>query len=80
MALFHIKWAVKEHINGPGSHDDGVRDGDVRAAEGVVDKESESADALRSELTEVLKANFPPHGLGPTYDIDRTYEIDITET
>lgn len=81
MKMFHVEWSVKEHINGPGKHDDHVRDGDVNTvAEGKVDKEGESADALRAELTALLKSSYPEHGLGPTYDIDRTYHIEITET
>jgi len=80
MSTFHVKWSVREHISGPGRHDDGVRDGDVSTvADGEVDKEANSADDLRAELTALLEKTFPPHGLGPTYDIDRTYNIEITQ-
>lgn len=79
MATFHIKWSVRETINGGGQHDDGVRDGDITTvASGEIFKEGESAEALRAELTAVLEKAFPRHGLGPTYDIDRTYDIEIT--
>lgn len=79
MTRFHMKWAVRETINGPGKHDDGVRDGDSSiVADGEVDKEAESADALAAELTAALERSFPRLGLGPTYNIDRTYDIKIT--
>lgn len=79
MTTFHVKWAVKEHINGSGKHDDGVRDGDITTvASGEVDKEAESAEAIRSDLTAALEQGFPKHALGSTYDIDRTYDIEIT--
>lgn len=77
--MFKIKWSVRETVNGPGSHDDGVRAGDTKiVASGDIDKEGESAEALRAELTLALEKAFPHHGLGPTYDIDRTYTIEIT--
>lgn len=80
MTTFNVKWSVREMINGPGRHDFGVRDGDVTTvADGEVVKEAESADSLRAELTAALEQGFPRHVLGPTYDIDRIYDIEITE-
>lgn len=80
MTTFHVKWSVSEHINGPGKHDDGVRDGDVNVvASGEVDKEATSADEIRADLTAALRKGFPEQGLGPTYNIDRVYHIEITE-
>ena len=80
MPSYNIKWSVTEIVNGPGQHDDGVRDGDKRhVADGEVIKEGESADALRAELTAALERGFPRVGLGPTYNLDRTYNIEITE-
>lgn len=79
MSTFNIKWSVREHINGPGMHDGGVRDGDITTvASGEVNKEAESAEALQADLTAALEKAFPRHGLGPTYDIDRVYDIEIT--
>lgn len=80
MPTYTVKWAVKEHVNGPGQHDDGVRDGDIRVlANAEVDREAESAEELRSELTAFLEQHFPRLALGPTYNLDRVYEIEITE-
>lgn len=80
MPTYNIKWRVIEQVNGLGRHDDGVRDGDRSTiADGVVDREAESEAAIRAELTAALEKSFPPHGLGPTYDLDRWYEIEITE-
>lgn len=81
---FQIDWNVMETINGPsgqgGLHDDGVCDGDKTcAASGSIEKEGESEAALREELTAELKKVFPEHGLGPTYDIERSYDIKIVE-
>lgn len=79
MPSFTVKWTVIEQVNGSGQHDEGVRDGDRRTlADGVVEKEAESEDALRAALTAVLEQTYPPHALGPTYDLDRWYEIEIT--
>lgn len=76
---FLVKWRVIEVVSGPGQHDDGVRDGDTATiADGVVSREAESEDAIRRELTAALEKAFPPHALGPTYDLLRRYEIDIT--
>lgn len=80
MATYTVKWAVKEHVNGPGKHDDGVRDGDVRTlATGEKDVDGESAAVLRAELAAALEAAFPRQALGPTYNLDRVYEIEIAE-
>lgn len=80
MPTYTVKWSVKEHVNGPGRHDDGVRDGDVRTlASGERDIEGESAEQLRGELTADLERVFPRQALGPTYNLDRVYEIEITE-
>lgn len=80
MPFFDIEWSVTESINGPGEHDDGVRDGDQKiVANGKVQKEADSGDSIREELTQVLRKEFPPHSLGPTYDIERTYSIEINE-
>lgn len=79
MPSYTVKWRVIEQVNGLGRHDDGVRDGDKRTiADGVVDREAESEEAIRSELAQVLENAFPRHALGPTYDLDRWYEIEIT--
>lgn len=80
MKTFHVVWSVSELINGPGRHDDGVRDGDVSTvASGEVTKEAESVEAIRAELTEALERGLPRHALGPTYNIERTYNIEITD-
>jgi hypothetical protein len=81
---FQIDWEVMETINGPsgqgGLHDDGVCDGDrTCAASGSIEKEGENEVALREELIAALKKVFPEHGLGPTYDIIRSYNIRIKE-
>lgn len=77
---YDIIWRVEEVVNGPGHHDKGIRDGDHRTlAEGKVQKEGDSEAVLRAELTEVLEKSFPRHALGPTYDLDRIYHIDITD-
>lgn len=79
MPTYTVKWRVIEQVNGPGRHDDGVRDGDKSTiADGVAERVAESEDAIRSELTHVLENAFPRHALGPTYDLDRWYEIEIT--
>lgn len=79
MTTFHVQWAVREIINGPGQHDGGVRDGDITiVASGEINKTALSPEDLRSELMKALEQAFPPHALGPTYDIDRTYDIEIT--
>jgi hypothetical protein len=74
-----VTWSVEELISGPGKHDDGARDGDRDTiAKGQVDKEGDP-NTLRAELMEILRETWPPHALGPTYDIDRLYHIDISE-
>lgn len=80
MSLYEIKWRVEEVVSGPGQHDGGVRDGDVRnIAAGDVIKEGTSEDELRSELTRALEQAYPRHAYGPTYELDRIYHIDISE-
>lgn len=81
MTLFHVKWSVTKVISGGGKHDDGVRDGDREVeASGEVDREGSSAAAIEADLTSALENAFPRHALGPTYDIDRIYNIEITPT
>lgn len=78
MPNFHIKWAVSEAVNGE-DFDGGRRHGHQSVvASGEVDKEGPSAEALRAELTDALKGPFPTHSMGGTFEIDRTYNIDIT--
>ncbi|OGF27994.1 hypothetical protein A2468_04160 [Candidatus Falkowbacteria bacterium RIFOXYC2_FULL_46_15] len=80
MPKFNVKWKVTEFVNGRGEHEDGVRDGDQRIlASGEVVKEAESAEILRGQLTEVLEQAYPRTALGPTYDLYRSYDIDLNE-
>ncbi|MFH0892573.1 MAG: hypothetical protein V1867_07430 [Candidatus Falkowbacteria bacterium] len=80
MSKFKVKWKVTEFVNGRGEHEDGVRGGDQRIlASGEVVKEAESAEMLKSQLTEALEQAFPRTALGPTYNLDRIYDIDINE-
>lgn len=79
MTLFNVVWHIEERINGPGKHDDGVRDDDVRIiARGEVQKEATSENEIRTALTQALREAFPDKDLGPTYNIYKTYVIDIT--
>lgn len=79
MPTFHVKWRVIEIVNGPGRHDGGRRDGDRdEIATGEIDKVAENAHTIRAELTAALQDTWPRHALGPTYDLDRVYEIEIT--
>jgi hypothetical protein len=79
MPKFDVVWSVVETVNGPGVHDDGSRDGERRiAARGQITKEAESEGAIIEALTHDLKQAFPPIGLGPTYNLDRQYDIRIT--
>ena len=78
MTPFHIKWSVTEAVNGE-DFDSGRRHGHKSVvASGEVDREGESAEALRAELTVALEASFPKHALGGTFEIDRIYDIEIT--
>lgn len=78
MQVYDITWKVEEVVSGPGQHDGGVRDKDRRIlADGKVQKEAVSEDALRSELTVVLESHYPRHDYGPTYELDRIYHIEI---
>lgn len=80
MPTYDVSWSVVETVNGAGKHDGGVKDGGHRTlAEGRVQKEAASEEAIRTELTTVLKGNFPEHVLGPTYDLERIYKIEITQ-
>jgi hypothetical protein len=75
---FQVDWTVTERINGPGQHDDGAVDGQVSVvASGFVEKEAESAEELRNALKGALKVSFPAVGYGPTYNIDREYDIEV---
>lgn len=79
MPMFNVKWSVTEIVNGAGEHDDGVRDKQRKViARGEINKEGESAEALRSALTSLLEKNFPREDMGPTYNLDRVYDINIT--
>jgi len=80
MSRFNVNWKVVQVINGPGDHDDGVKDGDttVLATGEVKGKEADSANALRADLTAALEQAFPPFAQGPTYDMLRSYDILIT--
>lgn len=74
---YDIKWRVEEQVSGPGKHDDGVRDGDRKVlASGEVVKDGDEAD-LRAQLTAALREAFPEHALGPTYNLDRIYTIEM---
>lgn len=80
MNRYRVKWEVVEVVNGTGEHDDGVRDGDRRViARGEVERGGESADALRGLLTVALEGAFPPHATGPTYDLVRSYGIEVNK-
>lgn len=78
---FNVKWSVTEHYSGNGDDGPGreIRDGQSEVvASGEVEKEAEAAENLREELLRALKSGYPESGMGGTYDIDRTYEIEIT--
>lgn len=82
MKSFNVKWDVTEIVNGPGRHDNGVRDGDrtiVASGEVTVPAPEGSAENLRTSLTADLEDVFPRHAVGPTYDLDRIYNIEVTE-
>lgn len=79
MPNFHVKWSVQERVVGPGEHDHGIREGDVfDVAKGETDKEAESEQAIYDELNALLRSTWPQQGLGPTYNLDRVYKIEIT--
>jgi hypothetical protein len=73
-----VEWSVTEHYNGS-DPDAGIKDGTQRqVASGAVDREAESPEEIRADLTEALRGAFPPYGLsGPGCSIDRTYQISI---
>ena len=80
MSLFNVKWSVTEVVNGPGKHDDGIVDGQrIIVAQGQVKKVADSEDSIRQSLISVLKTSFPEQGLGPDYNIDRVYDVNIQE-
>lgn len=79
MTTYNVVWSVKETVNGPGEHDGGVRDGDVNVlAQGTTQREGDPS-AMYDELMALLRETWPPESVGPTYDLIRTYEIDIRE-
>ena len=78
MPLFDVEWSVTEVINGRGVHDDGMRDGmKTVVASGSIQKEADSEEVIRKELSRILLETYPAHGLGSTYDIDRIHAIEI---
>ena len=79
MTLFNIAWSVVQIINGKTYPEDGVQDGERTVlARGECQKEADSASALKSALLTDLKAAFPEITYGPTYNMERFYEVDIT--
>lgn len=77
---FKVVWNVWEQVNGPGLNEDGTRDGDrIFLAKGETVKEFDTADDLRRSLTADLRVAFPPNALRGTYEVDRIYNIEITE-
>lgn len=79
MPTFNVKWSVHETVVGSGDHDGGVREGDrFLVAQGDVDKEAESPEQIDQDLRALLMDSWPLQGLGPTYNLDRQYDIAIT--
>lgn len=75
MPAFEVRWAVTEIANGSG---DDVRHGDQReVASGYVVKDGESAEAIAAELRPHLEQTFPKVVMGPTYQFERTYSINV---
>lgn len=77
MASYLVKWKVTEVANGTG--DEYVHGREYHVAEGTVTKEAASPGAIREELTKVLEDAFPLHVMAGTYELDRVYDIEITE-
>ncbi len=80
MPKFQVDWHVVEVVNGIGDLDDGKKDGEKTiCARGSVEIDKTNENELRKELMLLLKQSYPEHALRSTYDLNRSYVIEVTE-
>ncbi len=79
MKVFNIVWSVVELVNGMTFPEDGLQDGEKKVlARGECQKEADSASALKRALLTDLRECWPETAYGPTYNLERFYEVEIT--
>ena len=80
MPKFQVDWHVVEVVNGTGEHDDGRKDSEKTiCARGSIQVDKSSENEVRKELLPLLKQGYSEHELRATYDLNRSYVIEVTE-